>query len=131
MSKFCKNCGAKLNYGERFCAYCGTNNEESSVNYSTNPNNMSGPVYNYTQGSNTNINEKYNTLSIVALVISILSLLTCGSGCALSIICGIVSLNHIKKYGEKGKGLAIVSIVISALAVIELVIILAIRLISD
>lgn len=52
-----------------------------------------------------------NTLSIVALVSSVVGLL-CGIGSILGIVLGAVAIGQIKKSGQRGHGLAVAAIVV-------------------
>jgi hypothetical protein len=60
--------------------------------------------------------QKWNVLSIIALVSSILGF------AIISIVLGIISLNQIKKTGEQGKVLAIIGIIIGALTTLGYII---------
>ncbi|MCP2032885.1 hypothetical protein L1277_002998 [Okibacterium sp. HSC-33S16] len=68
------------------------------------------------QGYGQQQSAKWNVLSIITLVSSILGF------SIISIVLGIISLNQIKRTGEQGKVLAIVGIVIGALATIGYII---------
>jgi hypothetical protein len=61
--------------------------------------------------------QKWNVLSIIALVSSILGF------AIISIVLGIISLNQIKRTGEQGKVLAIIGIIIGALTTLGYIII--------
>lgn len=63
----------------------------------------------YTQQSPT---EKYNVLSIVSLVTSVLGISLAG------IICGHIGLSQIGRTGEKGRGLAIAGLVLGYLGIV-------------
>lgn len=60
---------------------------------------------------------KTNTLAIVALVASLIGLVS-GIGFLAGIICGHISLGQIKKTGEQGRGLAIAGLIIGYIGIV-------------
>src|SRR5574344_636942 len=115
MEKLCKNCGSKLSPDDKFCLNCGKKvdgdeniifqNEKSSINQSQ--------------------EKKIDSYAILAFIFSILGLIR-GYGLLLAVISismGISSFKRIKLVeNEKGKGLAIASIVLGAVGVVITVI---------
>ena len=110
MSKFCTNCGTKLENDVKFCTSCGKAVEGEEVSNNNQPvNNTTTVVVN-----NGQQNPK-NGLAIAGFVVSLVStLLCCGSFNLISLILSIVGLTKVKDYNGDGKGLAIAGIVISA-----------------
>ena len=99
MAKFCPNCGTEINGGD--CPKC------------TKP-----PVNNANTQSVVNT-EKTNGLAIAGFVVSVVSpILCCGSLSTLGLILSIVGLVNVNKTGQKGKGLAIAGIIISAVIMV-------------
>ena len=116
MSKFCTNCGTKLEEGVKFCTSCGKavdgevqNNNVQPVN---NNNNNNVRVNNGAQ------NPK-NGLAIAGFVVSLVSsLLCCGMFNMVGLVLSIVGLVKAKDYNGDGKGLAIAGIVICAVVMV-------------
>ena len=71
----------------------------------------------YVQQSPT---EKYNVLSIVSLVTSVLGISLAG------IICGHIGLSQIGRTGEKGRGLAIAGLVLGYLGIVAGIILMVV-----
>ena len=117
MSKFCTNCGTKLENDVKFCTSCGKAVEGEEVSNNNQPvNNTTTVVVN-----NGQQNPK-NGLAIAGFVVSLVSsLLCCGSFNLISLILSIVGLTKAKDYNGDGKGLAIAGIVISVVGYIILV----------
>lgn len=109
MSKYCINCGNELAEDSKFCNKCGVDSENNNVA----ENNQNVETAN--QGKS-----KTNGQAIAAFVVSLVGLFIFGVYCGLiSLGLGITALKHIKAFpNEKGKGLAIVGIVIGAIDVI-------------
>lgn len=74
------------------------------------------PAYGQPAGTKT------NTLAIVALVASLIGLVS-GIGFLAGIICGHISLGQIKKTGEQGRGLAIAGLIIGYVGIVLSIII--------
>ena len=117
MSKFCTNCGTKLENDVKFCTSCGKAVEEEVSNNNNQPvNNTATVVVN-----NGQQNPK-NGLAIAGFVVSLVSsLLCCGSFNLISLILSIVGLTKAKDYNGDGKGLAIAGIVISVVGYVIIV----------
>ena len=129
----CKNCGANIDEGMKFCTSCGTAVEaipvmptmeaptmEAPTMEAPNMPEMNKPTYNQTHkyAINQHLYEQpvNNKTNICALLGFIFSLVCCGGlpGLILSII-GLVQIN---KTGEKGKGFAIAGIVLFVVGII-------------
>lgn len=67
MSKFCKNCGAQLNFGARFCSSCGT--ETQAAEASPEKTVGSVPVDRLPKGTKSRLSPKKLLLSAVAAVL--------------------------------------------------------------
>lgn len=98
MNKYCGNCGAELNEGQDVCIKCGkkVNNEEVTAVV------------------------KQNTVAVTGFVISMISLFInffglVGLAGAITSLVGLLKVNKTK---EKGKGLAIVGLIIGIISVI-------------
>ena len=82
-------------------------------------------------GTNQSINKKYNKSAIIGFVFSIVGVLIpilikpleyiAGAATLVGFALGISALLQIKRTGEKGKGLAITSIIFGSLAIIGIV----------
>lgn len=109
MSKFCTNCGTKLEDNVKFCTSCGKGvdgEEQAKPNTTVVVNNASA-------------NEPQNGLAIAGFVVSLVStLLCCGMFNLVGLILSIVGLVKAKDYNGKGKGLAIAGIVICAVVMV-------------
>lgn len=111
MAKFCTKCGNELN-DSNFCEKCGAKNED------VNTNNASTVQINQTIVTKP----KSNGFATAGFIISLVSLLCCGSTSTFGLIFSIIGLVTAKKYDGNGKGLAIAGIIISALSVILLIV---------
>lgn len=111
MDHFCKNCGTKLNEGEKFCTNCG-----SKVNTT--------PVSNTNTSANTenDINkfDKTNPSAIVGFICSIVGLFIAGIPMGIIAVCsGLSARNHIKVFkNEKGAGLALAAFIIGIIDIV-------------
>lgn len=111
MSKFCPNCGKELENGVKFCASCG-----KAVDADSTATQSTTPVTNV----NVNVQNESNGMATAGFVVSLVSwFLCCGSFSWLSLIFSIVGLVQSKSKNDKGKGLAIAGIIISALALLS------------
>lgn len=127
MSKFCSNCGKELEENAKFCDSCGTKIEATEIVKEETPV-EDNPIQEEVKVGEVANNEegKTNGLAIASLVLSIVSMVNifrtiCG---ILGLIFGIVSFNKIKQTGEKGKGMAIAGIAVSATSLaLELILI--------
>jgi len=110
MSKFCTNCGTKLDDNVKFCTSCGKAVEgEEQANQS----NATVVV------NNNSVNEPNNGLAIAGFVVSLVStFLCCGAFNVVGLVLSIVGLVKAKDYNGKGKGLAIAGIVICGVVMI-------------
>lgn len=107
MANFCKNCGTELKEGN-VCQNCGTVNG-TPANVNTNAQAVGTP-------------KKNNGFAIAGFVVSLVSILFCGSTSIISLVLSIVGAVKSKKIGS-GKGLAIAGIIISAIFFIAFIII--------
>ena len=106
MAKFCKNCGTELK-DSNVCSNCGTTNEAPTTNITVN-----------TQTVENGTAKNSNGLAIAGFVISLVSILCCGSTSTIGLILSIIGLVNANKDPEKtGKGLAIAGIIISAILI--------------
>lgn len=125
MSKFCTNCGTKLEDNVKFCTSCG-----NEVNSEGVANNNSQPVNNTTNVVVNNSEQKQNGLAIAGFVVSLVStIVCCGSFNLIGLILSIIGLVKAKDYNGNGKGMAIAGIVICAVVMV-LSIILYVVLVS-
>lgn len=106
MSKFCTNCGTKLEDNVKFCTSCGKGVDE-------------GAQQKTTVVVNNNSTEPKNGLAIAGFVVSLVStLLCCGAFNIVGLVLSIVGLVKAKDYNGNGKGLAIAGIVICAVVMV-------------
>lgn len=112
MSKFCTNCGTKLEDNVKFCTSCGKSVEEEGQAQSYN----SQVVVN-----NNGANQPTNGLAIAGFVVSLVSLCCCGLGAIVGLILSIIGLVKAKDYNGNGKGLAIAGVIISAISILFLI----------
>ena len=106
MSKFCTNCGTKLEDNVKFCTSCGKGVDE-------------GAQQKTTVVVNSNPTEPKNGLAIAGFVVSLVStLLCCGAFNIVGLVLSIVGLVKAKDYNGNGKGLAIAGIVICAVVMV-------------
>lgn len=107
MSKFCSNCGTEIVDGANACSNCGT-------------------LVNKPQVTNVNVsNQPTNGFAIAGFVLSLVSLVCCGTTSVLGLIFSIIGLVQSKKMNGNGKGLAIAGIVISCIFVVIVVLLYA------
>ena len=127
MSKFCTNCGTKLDDGVKFCTSCGKATESDTIS------NNNQPVNNTTNVTVNNGGEKKtNGLAIAGFVMSIVSVfLCCGILNVPGLILSIVGLVKAKDYNGDGKGLAIAGIIISAIVIVIGIILSTVLTVAD
>ena len=111
MSKFCTNCGARLEDKDKFCTSCGKPIEEGQVQ----TNNTQVVV------NNNSSNGPTNGLAIAGFVVSLVSLCCCGLFSIVGLILSIIGLVKAKDYNNNGKGLAIAGVIISAISILFLI----------
>ena len=123
MPKFCSSCGKELEENATTCSGCGKTIVESKENTTT------GTV----QVNQTIVTPKHTTngMAIAGFVISLVSLLCCGSTSFLGLIFSIVGLVSAKNYDGDGKGLAIAGIILSSLFVILFVIFMSMGILAS
>ena len=122
MSKFCTNCGTKLDDNVKFCISCGkaVEGEEQA-----NQNNATVVV------NNNSVNEPNNGLAIAGFVVSLVStFLCCGAFNVVGLVLSIVGLVKAKDYDGNGKGMAIAGIIICAVVMVLSIIVSIILAIS-
>lgn len=111
--KICNNCGTQLEDNYRVCPNCGM----VVTNEVQQPNLING-VPNYIEQYQNIQRNKTNTVALVGLVLSIISLLIFPFILGLAgASCGFSGVSQINKTGEKGKGYAIASIVIGIFSI--------------
>ena len=98
MKKYCSECGNEVRENEVFCSNCGC---RKISEYS-------------------NISKKKSGIGTVSLVISIISLITCGFTSIISLILGIVGVVSAKKKNDRD-GLALAGLIISAIQFVFIV----------
>ena len=110
---FCRNCGKEVSNDVFFCPECG----EQQPRMTTAPNNGANNFNYQTGGAQTN---SYNTLCIVGLVVSVISLFLNLLGIVgiAGIVVSALGLINCEKTKEKGKNLSILGIVIGSLSVL-------------
>ena len=119
MAKFCKNCGSEIKEGSLYCEKCGSPVDSAPVVNQALTTYPSQPTY---QG----VPNKTNSLAIAGFIVSLVSLVCCTPAAVISLILSIIGLNESKKCANEGKGLAIAGIVISAIALLFLILIICI-----
>ena len=97
MTKFCTHCGKPTEEGEEYCGFCGQCLTQKGPEASP---------------SNSVTVNKTNDLAIAGIIISIVL------SAIIGIVLCIISLNQIKKTGEKGKEVAIAGIVIGVIKIV-------------
>ena len=107
--KFCPNCGKQLTENSKFCSNCGKEIIKKEEN-------KTQEVVNTT---NINNNES-NPLAITGFIISLVSMLCCGSTSWLGLLFSIIGLVESKKKNDSGRKLAIAGIIISAILIVLL-----------
>lgn len=110
----CANCGKEIQEGSTFCPECGATQQGATP-----------PVTNtgtYSNPTNQPVVKKapYNTLCIVGLVISGISLLLNFWGLVgiAGTIVSVIGLSSCKQKNENGKALAIIGIIIGAYSIL-------------
>ena len=111
MSKYCSKCGNEITTGQKFCSNCGNNDEPVKTTKSKKEKTNSG-------------------LNIAAFVVSLVSLLTCGTISLVSLILSIVGLATSKKKNAK-PGLAIAGLVLSIIQLIFFILAIVIIVTDD
>lgn len=125
--RICRNCGAALGDGERFCSSCGTKVEENTFNGQYQGQNSGYGQYNPQQNAPT------SGLAIASLVLGIIgvfaSWFTVMIPSILGLIFGAVALKQCKERNLNGRGLAlagfICSIVVMVICLIMFILALA------
>lgn len=112
--KICSSCNAQLKDEFKVCPYCGNSNFNMQFNFDQ--------INNYQQ----NIEKKYNTSCIIGVISAIISLIV------FPFIFGAVALVfasngyfQAKQNNEKGKNIAIVSIIIGIFSIIWAILVAA------
>lgn len=116
MAKFCTNCGKELGENDNACANCGTfvnDNKQVVSEMIQKPSGMT------------------NGFSIAGFVLSIISILSCGTTSVLGLVFSIIGLVNVKKYNNNGKGLAIAGIVISSIGLLMLIVLTLIGIFGE
>ena len=123
MEKYCSNCGAKMNEGDRFCQNCGTD----SLAGAQNNNVVQQQTVNNSQPNNNNIvqggTKKTNGLAVASFVCAMVGIVVFGIIMGILAICfGAVGLSRTKYFPEEsGKGFAITGIVVGIIEVIIMI----------
>ncbi len=118
---FCVNCGKELPDGSSFCPTCGAAQQEAT------PSPVSGTERYTAPASQSAVQKaKYNTMCIVGLVISCISLLLNFWGLVgiAGTVVSVIGLVSSKERHEQGNTLAIFGIVIGALSIIYALVVL-------
>ena len=120
---FCTNCGKELVNGSTFCPKCGATQQEPTPPSVSNTGKRANAV-------NQTVVQKapYNTMCIIGLVISGISLLINFWGLVgiAGIIVSVIGLIGCKQRNEHGKTLAIVGIIVGTVSVIYAMLLLSI-----
>ena len=112
---YCTNCGKEINNEVAFCPECGTAQQRTTP----------PPGANYGSYNNTTANQPYvkyapyNTMCIIGLVISGVSLLLNFFGLVglAGTVLSVLGLISCKERNERGRNLAIIGIVIGAISI--------------
>ncbi len=118
---FCAKCGTQINEGSAFCQNCGTASPAAAAPQAvaaTAPAPTAPPV----AGGKTNV------FAITALIIGIASIFFdffYFIPSILAIVFGIVGLSQVKRTGAKGKGMAMVGIILGAVAILLWIVLIA------
>lgn len=111
---FCINCGKEIQDGSAFCPECGANQQAVTSASVSNAINNENPT-------NSTIVQKapYNTMCIIGLVISSISLLLNFWGLVgiAGTIVSTIGLTSCEQKNENGKGLAIIGIAIGVFSI--------------
>ena len=108
---FCSKCGKDMPNGATFCDNCGNSLQGEQKQ----------PVQNTTNTYNKEVAEpKLNIMAIVGFILGCVSLLINFAGIVgmVALVFSIVGLTQINNNGGKGKGFAIVGIILGAVGVI-------------
>lgn len=113
---FCSNCGKEIKDGATFCPECGTAQQVTTPPPTSNVGNYATPT-----SQPTVQKAPYNTMCIVGLVISCISILLNFYGLVgiAGTIVSVIGLNSCKQKNENGKALAIFGIVIGVMSIIQ------------
>ena len=110
---FCVNCGKEIQDGVAFCPECGTTQQGTATHISN---------AGYSNFSNQPVVQKvpYNTMSIIGLVISAISLLLNFWGLVgiAGTIVSTIGLLSCDRKKENGKALAIIGIIIGVFSIL-------------
>ncbi len=116
MAKFCSECGKELEENSKVCKNCGKQIEE-------NINSVDKRAVTTTKSA--------NGFAIAGFVLSLVSLLCCGTTSLLGLIFSIIGLVNANKNQGEGKGLAIAGIIISAILLILLIVLYSFGIIAS
>ena len=117
---FCRNCGKEITDGTAFCPECGAAQNGTTQNASQEPPTISNAAYSNPTNQSEVKKVPYNTMCIVGLVVSGISLLLNFFGIVgiAGTILSVLGLMDCKKKNENGKALAIIGIVIGVFSII-------------
>lgn len=112
---FCSNCGKEIKDGATFCPECGAAQQGTTPPPTSNVGNYATPT-----SQSTVQKAPYNTMCIVGLVISCISLLLNFGGLVgiAGTVVSVIGLNSCKQKNENGKALAIIGIVIGVFSIL-------------
>ena len=112
---FCSNCGKEIKDGATFCPECGAAQQGTTPPPTSNVGNYATPT-----SQSTVQKAPYNTMCIVGLVISCISLLLNFWGLVgiAGTVVSVIGLNSCKLKNENGKALAIIGIVIGVFSIL-------------
>ncbi len=116
MPKFCSECGKELEENSVVCKNCGKK-VESEIKVSVEPSALQP--------------KKNNGFAIAGFVLSLVSLLCCGSTSFLGLIFSIIGLVNANKSEGEGKGLAIAGIIISAIILLVFILLYSLGIIAS
>ena len=105
MAKFCPECGKELEENSLVCKNCGKKIEANAQTNNINQTIINNP-------------KQANGFAIAGFVLSLISLLCCGTTSVLGLVFSIIGLVNANKQNGEGKGLAIAGIVISSIMII-------------
>lgn len=123
---YCSNCGKEINNEVAFCPECGTAQQRTTP----------PPGANYGSYNNTAANQPYlkdtpyNTMCIIGLVVSGISLLLNFYGLVgiAGTVLSVLGLISCKERNERGRNLAVIGIVIGAISILYgLIVIISLR----
>ncbi len=108
---YCIYCGKEISDDSSFCRYCGM------------PQHENGSVRNpsdYEPVNQTNVRRPYNTLCIIGLVVSVVSLFLNLAGLVgiAGLVVSIIGLVNCRRRNERGTALAIIGIVLGSLSIL-------------